>query len=307
MTARGRAGCSPDDGVTVLVFGSANADLVFAVPELPAPGVTVLGDGVRSFPGGKGANQAVAAARDGAATLFAGCVGRDAFADVATAALRGAGVDLARLAVVEAPTGCATICVDPAGRNQIAVAPGANLMARAALVEDAALTPSTVVLLQMEVPAEEIAALVRRAKARDARVVLNLAPPGELALDTLRVLDLLVVNEHEAAVLAARLGCGDGAAALRAALGGTDVVVTRGEAGAEAATAAGILAVPAFRVAAVDTTGAGDCFCGVLCAALDRGLTLDAAMRRASAAAAIACTRPGASSPMAAETDALLG
>lgn len=294
--------------MTVLVFGSANADLVFAVPDLPAPGVTVLGDGVRSFPGGKGANQAVAAARDGATTQFAGCVGRDGFADVATAALRDAGVDLARLAVVEAPTGCAAICVDPAGRNQIAVAPEANLMARAAQVEDAALYPGVVVLLQMEVPAEEVAALVRRAKARGARVVLNLAPPGELALDTLRALDLLVVNEHEAAVLSARLGCGDGPAALRAALA-VDVVVTRGEAGAEAATAAGIIAVPAFAITPVDTTGAGDCFCGVLCAALDRGLTLEAAMRRASAAAAIACTRAGAASscPTAAETDALLG
>ncbi len=292
--------------MTVLVFGSANADLVFAVPELPVPGVTVLGDGVRSFPGGKGANQAVAAARDGAATAFAGCIGRDALADVATAALRDAGVDLSRLAVVDAPTGCAAICVDPAGRNQIAVAPGANLMASAAQVEDAALTPSTVVLLQMEVPAEEIAALVRRAKARGARAVLNLAPPGALALDTLAALHLLVVNEHEAAVLGARLGCEAKAVALRGALA-VDVVVTRGEAGAEAATVAGVITVPAFRVTAVDTTGAGDCFCGVLCAGLDRGLTLEAAMRRASAAASIACTRAGAASPVAAETDALLG
>ena len=294
--------------MTVLVFGSANADLVFAVPDLPAPGVTVLGDGVRSFPGGKGAIQAVAAARDGATTHFAGCVGRDGFADVATLALRAAGVELSRLAVVDAPTGCASICVDRAGRNQIAVAPGANLMARATQVEDAALHPDVVLLLQMEVPAEEISALVQRAKARGARVVLNLAPPGELGLDTLRALDLLVVNEHEAAVLAARLGCGDGAAALRAALA-VDVVVTRGEAGAEAATAADTIAVPAFAVTPLDTTGAGDCFCGVLCAGLDRGLTLEAAMRRASAAAAIACTRPGAASscPTAAETDALLG
>ena len=294
--------------MTVLVFGSANADLVFAVPELPAPGVTVLGDGVRSFPGGKGANQAVAAAKDGASTLFAGCVGRDAFAEVATAALHAAGVDLSRLRVVEQPTGCASICVDRAGRNQIAVAPGANLLASASQSEDSALHPGVVLLLQMEVPAGEIAVLVRRAKARGARVVLNLAPPGELALDTLAALDLLVVNEHEAAALAVRLGCGAGAGALRAALG-VDVAVTRGEAGAEAATAAGFIAVPAFRVAAVDTTGAGDCFCGVLCAGLDRGLTLGSAMRRASAAAAIACTRHGAaaSSPMAAETDALLG
>jgi ribokinase len=293
--------------MSVLVFGSANADLVFAVPELPAPGVTVLGEGVRSFPGGKGANQAVAAAKDGAVTLFAGCVGRDAFADVATSALRDAGVDLARLAVGEAPTGCASICVDPAGRNQIAVAPGANMLARAAQVEDAALTPSTVVLLQMEVPADEVAALIHRAKARGARVVLNLAPPGELPVAALRALDLLVLNEHEAAVLAARLGCADTAAALREVLA-VDVAVTLGAAGAEAATAAGRIVVPAVPVTPVDTTGAGDCWCGVLCAALDRGQGLEAAMRRAAAAAAIACTRPGAasSSPLAQETDALL-
>ncbi|WP_372623985.1 ribokinase [Falsiroseomonas sp.] len=293
--------------MTVLVFGSANADLVFAVPNLPLPGETVLGEGVRSFPGGKGANQAVAAARDGAMVAFAGCVGRDGFAAVATGALREAGVDLSRLVVVDQPTGCAAICVDHAGRNQIAVAPGANLAARSAQVEDAALHPGVVLLLQMEVPAAEIAALVARAKARGARVVLNLAPPGELPAETLRALDLLVVNEHEAAVLAARLGCAADAAGLRAALR-TDVAVTRGEAGAEAATAAGLVAVPAFPVTPVDTTGAGDCWCGVLVAALDRGLPLAAAMRRAAAAAAIACTRPGAAAamPEAAETEALL-
>ncbi len=292
--------------MSVLVFGSANADLVFAVPELPAPGVTVLGEDIRSCPGGKGANQAVAAARDGAETAFAGCVGRDGFAAIATSALREAEVDLARLREVEAPTGVATICVDPAGRNQIAVASGANRAARATQVEDAALHPGVVVLLQMEVPPAEVAALVRRAKARGARVVVNLAPPGDLPAEALGALDLLVVNEHEAAVLAARLGCAADAGALRGALG-VDVAVTLGEAGVEAATAAGPIRQPAFPVTPVDTTGAGDCWCGVLCAGLDRGLGLEAAMRRAAAAAAIACTRPGAaaSMPTRAETDAL--
>uniref|UniRef100_UPI001F2C289F ribokinase n=1 Tax=Falsiroseomonas oryziterrae TaxID=2911368 RepID=UPI001F2C289F len=280
--------------MSVLVFGSANADLVFAVPELPAPGATVLGEGVRSFPGGKGANQAVAAARDGADVIFAGAVGRDAFADVATAALREAGVDLARLAVTDTPTGCASICVDPAGRNQIAVAPGANMRARADQVEDAALHPGVVVLLQMEVPPDQVATLVHRAKARGARVVLNLAPPGDLAPDALRALDLLVVNEHEAAVLGARLGAQE-ARGLRAALG-VDVMVTLGEQGAVLFRSGDALSVPAVPVTPVDTTGAGDCFCGVLCAGLDRGLAVEAAMRRASAAAAIACTRPGAAS-----------
>ncbi len=293
----------------VLVFGSVNADLVFAVPELPAPGRTVLGEAYRALPGGKGANQAVAAARDGARVALAGAVGRDPLADVALSAARAAGVDLSRVAAVDAPTGCAAICVDPAGRNQIAVAAGANTLARAAQVEDAALGPDVVVVVQMEVPPAETASLVARARARGARTVLNLAPAGPLPGDALRALDLLVANEHEAAWLAARLGCGADAAALRAALGGgPDVAVTRGEAGAEAATAAGTLRAHAFPVAAVDTTGAGDCWCGVLAAALDAGAPLQKAMLRAAAAAAIACTRPGAAAamPHAAETDALL-
>ncbi|TCZ64415.1 PfkB family carbohydrate kinase [Roseicella aquatilis] len=290
----------------VLVFGSVVADLVFAVPSLPAPGLTVLAPGYAALPGGKGANQAVAAALDGAAAAFAGAVGADAMAEVALSGLRGAGIDLSRLAVVEAPTACAAVCVDPAGRNQIAVGSGANLRARAAQVEEAALSPATVLLMQMEVPPSENAALIRRARARGARVLLNLAPAGPMEAEALRALDLLVANEHEAAWLAAHLGCGADAAGLHRALG-IDVAVTLGEAGAEAATGAGHLRLPAVPVRAVDTTGAGDAWCGVLAAALDRGLPLEAAMRRASAAAALACTRPGAAAmPRAAETDGLL-
>ena len=214
-------------------------------------------------------------------------------------------MDLSRLATVEAPTACAAVCVDPAGRNQIAVGSGANLLARAAQVEDAALAPATTLLLQMEVAPAENAALIHRARARGARVVLNLAPAAMLPVEALRALDLLVANEHEATWLAAQLGCEAGAAALRRALG-IDVAVTLGEAGAILATATGLRHTPAFPVQAVDTTGAGDAWCGVLVAALDRGLPLDAALRRAAAAAALACTRPGAAMPAAAETAALL-
>lgn len=289
--------------MSVLVFGSANADIVFRLPVLPRPGETVLGPAVDFLPGGKGANQAAAAARDGARVAFAGAVGRDPLAAVATAALRAAGVDVSRLAEVAAPTGCAGIAVDAAGENLIMVGSGANLAARAAQVEDGALGPGTVLLLQMEVPAAENAALIHRARAAGARVLLNLAPPGDLPMEALRAIDLLIANAHEAAALAARLGTED----LRGALG-RDVVVTLGEAGARWFGAAGMVAVPAFAVAAVDTTGAGDTWCGVLAAALDRGMAMEAAMRRASAAAALACTRPGAaaSCPDAAETDALL-
>ena len=224
----------------VLVFGSVVADLVFALPALPAPGVTVLGPGYAALPGGKGANQAVAAALDGASAAFAGAVGADAMAEVALAGLRAAGVDLSRLATVAAPTACAAVCVDPAGRNQIAVGSGANLLARALQVEDAALGPATILLLQMEVPAAETAALIRRARARGARILLNLAPAAEIAAEALRALDLLVANEPEAAWLAARLGCTADAAGLHRALG-IGVAVTLGEAGAEAVTEAGAL------------------------------------------------------------------
>jgi ribokinase len=291
--------------MSVLVFGSVNADLVFALPGLPAPGETVLGPHHAMLPGGKGANQAVAAARDGAPTAFAGAVGEDALAEVALSGLRDAGVDLARLAWVAAPTACAAVLVDPAGRNQIAVGSGANREARAAQVEAAVLSPGTLLLLQMEVPAAENAALIRRARAGGARVLLNLAPAAPLPADVLGALDLLIANEHEAAWLGAQLSCGASAPALHRALG-VPVAVTLGEAGAEAATATGVIATPAFPVRAVDTTGAGDAWCGVLAAALDRGLPLEVAMRRASAAAALACTRIGAAMPRAAETERLL-
>ena len=298
--------------MSVVVFGSVNADLVFPLPELPSPGRTVLGAAYSAMPGGKGANQAVAAARDGARVAFAGAVGRDPLAAVALSALRAsAGVDTSRVVETAAPTGCAAICVDPSGQNQIAVAAGANALARADQVEDAALGPHVVLLLQMEVPPYETAKLIARARALGARVVLNLAPAADLPSDALRAAHLLVANEHEAAWLGARLGCGATAENLRRALGGgTGVAVTRGRAGAEAsvAGAAGVVAVDAFPAQAVDTTGAGDCWCGVLAAALDTGAPLQAAMRRAAAAAAIACTRPGAATAMpgSAEIEALL-
>ena len=291
----------------VLVFGSVVADLVFALPSLPRPGHTVLGSGYRALPGGKGANQATAAALDGAAAAFAGAVGADSMAEIALSAMRAAGVDLSRLAVVEAPTACAAVCVGPDGQNQIAVGSGANRLAQAAQVEPAALGPGTVLLLQMEVPAEENAVLIARARAAGARVLLNLAPAAPLPRAALGALDLLIANEHEAAALGAALGCAGSAAALHAALG-IAVAVTLGEAGAEAMTVEGALTVPAFPVRAVDTTGAGDAWCGVLAAGLDRGLPLAVAMRRASAAAALTCTRTGAAAalPGRAAIEALL-
>jgi ribokinase len=289
----------------IVVFGSVNLDLIFAVPHIPAAGETVLGHDLRIEPGGKGANQAVAAARDGARVVIAAAVGRDALAAGALRLLREAGVDLSRVAETDASTGCAAISVDPAGNNAIAVGSGANLLARADQVEDALLTPAATLVLQMEVPARETAALIRRARPRGARIVLNLAPAAPLPDDALRMVDLLVANETEAAWLAARHGCGDDAAALRDALG-VDVVLTLGADGVAAATTSGPLRLAARAIVPVDTTAAGDCFVGVLAAALDRGLTLAGALHRANTAAALCCTRAGSqgSVPTTAEIDA---
>jgi len=289
----------------IVCFGSINLDLIFPLQQLPKPGQTVLGPRMQIEPGGKGANQAVAAARDGARVLFAGAVGRDALASAALRLMRDGGVDLARVIEADDATGCASICVDAAGENMIAVASGANREARQTQVEDAILTAAATVLLQRETDPRENETLIHRARARGARIILNLAPAGPLATDALHALDFIVLNEDEAAWLAAHLGCPAGTEGLHATLG-VGVVQTLGAGGVEAATAQGPIRIPGRQVQAIDTTGAGDCFTGVLASALDRGLALPAALARANAAAALCCTRPGTqgSMPTAAETNA---
>ncbi len=271
--------------MSLVVFGSANADIVFRLPSLPAPGETVLGQAGHAMPGGKGLNQAIAAARAGAAVRFAGCIGADAHGAMLRVALRDAGVDVTGLVESEAPTGMAAVMVDFDGRNQIAVSSGANAGAAASLVPDAVLTADTLLLLQMEVPAAANAALLALARSRGSRSILNLAPAAPLPA----LPDILVVNEPEAAFLAGMLGCAATAAGLQAALGCT-VLRTLGQAGAEAAG----LHIPGFAVRVADTVGAGDAWCGALAAVLLEGAALPAAIRFANAAGALACTRPGA-------------
>lgn len=293
----------------IVCFGSINLDLIFPLPHLPQAGQTVLGPNMQIEPGGKGANQAVAAARDGAKVIFAGALGRDALAEDAVETMREAGVDITRVIRVKgAATGAAAICVDPEGRNLIAVASGANQAAKQAQIQDDLLGPRTTVLLQRETDPAETEALIARARAAGCRIVLNLAPPGPIARDALQALDVLVVNEDEAAWLAGHLGCPATTAGLHAALD-IDVVQTLGAEGAEAVTRVGTLRISGRAISAIDTTGAGDCFTGVLAAALDRGTPLKLAMQRANAAAGLACTRRGTqgSMPKAAETDAALG
>jgi ribokinase len=291
----------------ILVFGSINLDLIFPLPSLPSPGETILAPSVRIEPGGKGANQALAAARDGAKVIMAAAVGRDALADGALVLLRKAAIDLSRVIATEAATGCAGIFVDREGRNVIGVGSGANLAVRSDQIEDALLTPATTILLQMEIPPTENAALIRRARAGGARIVLNLAPAAPLDPDALQAIDVLVLNEAEAAWLASHLSTHAEASALRGALGCT-VVRTLGEQGVEAASKNGPIRVEGRKIVPIDTTGAGDCFTGVLAAALDRGMPLEPALHRANAAAALCCTRAGSQGtmPTATEIDAAL-
>jgi ribokinase len=276
----------------ILVFGSINIDVIVPVPALPRPGESVLGGDYALLPGGKGANQALAARRAGAEVRLAGAVGENGFADAALELLRRDGVDLSLLRRVARPTGCAAIMVSEAGENLIAVAPGANREASAAAVPDALLGPNTSVLCQNEAPIAESADLIRRAGPRGARTILNLAPAGPIPAGLLGELDFLIVNETEAASL------GPDPAAL-ARLPRRGLVLTLGARGAMALLADGArVDVPPLPIAPVDTTGAGDTFVGVLAAGLDADLPLEAALRRASAAAGLACLAQGAQTAM---------
>ncbi|HEX3207737.1 MAG TPA: ribokinase [Geminicoccaceae bacterium] len=293
----------------LLVFGSLNVDLVFQVASLPRPGETVLCPGYALAPGGKGANQATAAAKAGASVRMVGHLGEDDFGRLARRALLAAGVNDGGIATSARATGIAVIGVDRRGENQIMVASGANLDTDAGQIADAELTSGITVLCQNEIRPEATFALLERAKARGARAILNLAPAGRVPDSVLDALDVLLVNEIEAATAAG--GRGDPADLARelAARHGLTCIVTVGSQGALAVGPADACRVPALAVETIDTTGAGDAFAGVLAAALDRGLALTEALRHASVAAGLACTRLGAqtSQPDAAAIAARLG
>jgi ribokinase len=276
----------------IVVFGSINVDLIVPVPRLPQAGETVLGGDYALLPGGKGANQALAARRAGAKVVLAGAVGADSCAGIALDLLCCDGVDMRLVQVVEQPTGCAAIMVSSEGENTIAVAPGANASASSDQVPDGLLGARTTLVTQMEVPPSETALLIRRLRARGGRSLLNMAPALPIDLALLEEIDLVVANEGE--VAGTGLDPTQLAHRLRQGL-----VVTRGAAGALAMLRDGIrIEVPALAIEPVDTTGAGDTFVGVLAAALDQGSALETALRRASAAAGLACLARGAQTAM---------
>ncbi|MFD2028759.1 ribokinase [Promicromonospora aerolata] len=299
----------------VVVVGSANVDLVVDVPRHPAGGETILGGDLRRSPGGKGANQAVAAARAGGAdTTFVGALGRDESAELLLASLAGAGVRTDTVDRVDTATGTALITVSPDGENAIVVAPGANSHVHIGAAQRDRIIAADVVLAQLEIPLDTVVAGAR-ARRDGALFVLNAAPSRELPDGLWEQLDVLVVNEHEAADLVdgpAPGGAADVAPpeALAAALlrrVRAVVVTLGGEGSLVARRGVPAVRVPAAQVAAVDTTGAGDTYCGVLAAALARGAELADAARLAGAAGALAVTRPGAQDavPDAADVAAL--
>lgn len=274
----------------ITVFGSINLDLVVRAPHLPAPGETVLGGAFAAHPGGKGANQALAAQRAGGSVRLFGAVGGDSFAGPALALLREGGVDLAGVrSVPETATGIALIAVDTqTAENQILVAPGANGAVFADWLPP--LDEQDILLLQGELPFAETLRAARTAKSHGARVVWNLAPvPPDLPTDLVDLVDLLIVNEGEATALT---GTAQPEEALRDWPG--DIVITLGGDGAIARFGVHLYSVPAIHIVPVDTTGAGDASVGALVAALSHGLHPPEALRFALAAGTLACLTEGA-------------
>jgi len=313
----------------VVVVGSANADLVLDVDHRPAAGETILGSDVVITPGGKGANQAVAAGRVGGEVAFIGCIGADGPGELLRASLASAGVDLSGLRTVVAPTGSAIIIVTPDGENSIIVAPAANRHVSPQMIDEleAVWSGASVLVVQLEIPLETVIHVALRAHQKGTRVVVNAAPAAALPPEVLAVSDPLVVNESEAAFLLGRTqpaapGDGDevddgadGAVRLVADLldlGPRSVVLTLGsqgavllDRGADSEPGAAVH-VPARQITAVDTTGAGDAFVGALAVELAAGAGLEAAVLRATDVAAVAVGRRGAqeSYPTLAELEA---
>lgn len=297
----------------IVVFGSLNVDLVTRVERLPAAGETVMGPEYALHPGGKGGNQALAARRAGSKVMLVGAVGRDAFAGTALSLLAWEGVDLAHVAQVAAPTGAAFIAVDAAGANQIVVAAGANTYASARILAETALGERDILLLQREVPETECLIAAEAMKRAGGRVILNLAPARAPSNGLLTLIDILIVNEHEALALGSALDWPplepDAFAQRIDAERGIACIVTLGADGAVGWHGGVRRRIEAPKVDVVDTVAAGDSFVGAFAAALDAGYGFSGALQRGVAAGALACTVAGAqpSVPRHEAIEALVG
>ena len=287
---------------SVVCIGSLNVDLVVRVARMPATGETVTGQALERHLGGKGLNQALAAARAGGAVALVGAVGTDDGGAWMRSELGAEGVDLSAVADVEGASGTALIEVDAQGANRIVVIPGANgwLTADYTSAQVERLAPAQIALAPLEVPPLAVLGALRAAHAAGMRTILNTAPvpPDGLPAGLLAVTDIVVANEHEASLITGLdvAGADSAYAAARALrdLGARSAIVTLGAEGAVWSTPEGEGHMPAFPVTPIDTVAAGDAFCGVLAAALADALPWEDALRRASAAGALATTVAGA-------------
>lgn len=284
----------------VAVLGSANADLVVKVPRRPDAGETLLGSDLRVFAGGKGANQASAAARSGAETSFFARVGADENAAIIRSQLVDAGVNVTRMEAIDRPTGTALILVTPDGENSIVVSPGANHALDVDFVEAYAdqWSAADILVLNLESPLPTVEHAVAMAAARGIRVLLNAAPAEQLSAETLAVCDPLVVNEHEARILLDDDGTSPFPELAQRFIdqGVRSIIITLGAAGALYGDSDGVDVVSSFSVDVVDTTGAGDAFVGATACELARGRRLREAVEFATAVAALSVQTMGAQS-----------
>lgn len=298
----------------ITVLGSINMDLIANVTRLPSPGETVTGTNFVTAPGGKGANQALAARRAGSAVAMVGACGEDEFAVPALTYLRYDGVDLARVKSASTATGVALIFVGSDGENVIAIVPGANGKvteddARAAV---ASMKRGDILMLQLEIPAEAIETALRAARERGVITIINIAPLTADARRLAQLADIVIANETEFELFAGRSGLDDAAREAEMLRINRDtrqtLIVTLGADGVIAVKDGKVVRVMGLEIEPVDTVGAGDTFCGYFASGLDRGLGFELALRRAAVAGSLSCLKPGAqpSVPFAGEVDAHL-
>jgi ribokinase len=285
----------------IIVFGALNIDVIMPVASFPKPGETVLTSiDYLSTPGGKGGNQAVAAAQDGAKVAFVGKVGDDSFGRRCVASLKNHGIWASGVGISDRPTGCSTIAVNTTGDNFVITAPGANLDATNDQVPDEVLGKKNILLTQMEVTPKETFAVLERAKKMGATTIFNASPAGRVSIKKITAVDYLIVNEIEARQLAEGLGVSAAdpkdIALNIARTANLTCLITLEAAGSIAAQGDKVYAVGALPVKVVDSTGAGDVFCGIFAASLQKGMDWLAAWHRASIGASLACTRMGAQS-----------
>jgi ribokinase len=296
----------------ITVLGSINMDLIASVTRLPKPGETVAGNNFVTAPGGKGANQALAARRAGASVSMAGACGEDEFAVPALTYLRYDGVNLDRVRSAATATGVALIFVDGDGENVIAIVSGANgrVTAEDAKSAVAAMNRGDILMLQMEIPPAAIEAGLNAARQKGVVTIVNIAPLTADARRLAQLADIVIANETEFELFAGTNGLSDQAREDEMLKINREsrqtVIVTLGADGVVAARDGRIVRAESLRIEPVDTVGAGDTFCGYFAAALDRKLPFDLALRRAAVAGSLACTKPGAqpSIPLAADVDA---